>query len=90
MPVQKTLKLLMIFEATGCYCEMMLNKFCCGISNNSESNMFQYGNTPLNILSCQFRACLCRKLLMIFEATGRQVNMPEKTRKHDEKERKKQ
>jgi len=22
---------------------------------------------------------------MIFEATGRQVNMPEKTRKHDEK-----
>ena len=61
MPVQKTLKLLMIFEATGCYCEMMLNKFCCGISNNSESNMLQSGNTPLNILSCQFRACLCRK-----------------------------
>ena len=59
------------FEATGCYCEMMLNKFCFGIANNSESNMFQYGNTPLNILSCQFRACLCRKLLMIFEATGR-------------------
>jgi len=27
---------------------------------------------------------------MIFEATGRQVNMPEKTRTHDEKERKKQ
>ena len=62
LPVQKTLKLLMMLEATGCYCEMTLNKFCFGIANNSESNMFQYGNTPLNILSCQFRACLCRKL----------------------------
>ena len=60
-----------VFEATGCYCEMMLNKFCFGIANNSESNMFQNGNTPLNILSCQFRACRCPKLLMIFEATGR-------------------
>ena len=41
---------------------MTLNKFCVGIANNTESNMFQYGYTPLNILSCQFRACLCRKL----------------------------
>ena len=79
------LKLLMIFEAAGRYCEITLNKFF-GIANKSESDMFQYGKTPLNILSCQFRACLCRKLLMIFQATGRQVNMPEKTRKHDEKE----
>jgi hypothetical protein len=39
MPVQKTLNLLMMFEATGCYCEMTLSKFCFGIANNSESNI---------------------------------------------------
>ena len=36
MPVQKTLKVLMMFEATGCYCEMTLSKFCFGIAKNSE------------------------------------------------------
>jgi hypothetical protein len=36
MPVQKTLKVRMMFEATGCYCEMTLSKFCFGIAKNSE------------------------------------------------------
>ena len=67
MPVQKILNLLMIFEAAGHYCEMTLNRFCFGIANNSESNMFQHGNTPLKyyILSIS-----CMPVLKTFQWTS--------------------
>ena len=68
----------MISEAAGCYCEMTLTKFSPGIANNSESNMFQCRNTPLeySILSV---SCMpvqkILKILMIFEAAGHYCEM---------------